>query len=153
MSDKTEAAKELIKKYGPNKVLDSMWAKYLAVTSKDELSVATSLVTSPEQLEAIQRRHLPANNEKDFLTIDWLRRRIAEVDDPVLKSYWAIDADGHTPALCAPAQCYRALINSVVAVSVQSNLQIGYGWKDEVHFISNYAQLLRDLQKLSLIHI
>ena len=129
----------------PNTVLDSLWARYLEAKSKNELTVAKSLVASPGELKAIHQRHSPSNNESDFLTIDWLRRRVDAVQDPALKSYFAIIADDYTPALCAPAHCYRALINSVIAVSVQSNLQIGYVLDGDVVYISNYAQLLRDL--------
>ncbi len=139
------SAKELTKSIVPNKILDSLWARYLTATSKEELSVAASIVASPAKLKEIQRHYAASNNERDFLTFEWLRRRVADVQDPALKSYFAIDADDITPALGAPADCYRALIDSVIAVSVQSNLQVGYMLKGERVIISNYAQLLRDL--------
>lgn len=145
MKRSVDAAKDLVKAAVPDKLLDPLWVRVLQAKSKSELTVAKSLVGSPEELEAIQRKHAPANNVEDFLTIGWLRRRVADVEDPALKSYFAVIADDIVPSLCAPAHCYRALINSVIAVSVQSNLEIGYATPDGVTFISNYAQLLRDL--------
>jgi|GEM_PF-1886475 len=140
-----DAAKSLAKAVVPDKILDSLWARYLEANSQDELAVAKSLVDSPKRLKAIQQHYLPSNNERDFFTIEWLSKRVAEVHNPALKSYFAVAADDTTPALCAPAHCYRALVDSVIAVSVQSNLRLGYTFKGEVVFISNYAQLLRDL--------
>lgn len=140
-----DAAKGFIKSVVPSKLLDQVWARFLQAKAKNELTVARSLIDSPKQLEAIHRRHGPANNERDFLTIDWLRRRVAEIEDPGLQSYFAVVADDTTPSLCAPSHCYRALIDSVIAVSVQSGLELGYMLKGNVVFISNYAQLLRDL--------
>lgn len=140
-----DKAKNLTKSAVPDEILDPLWGRILQAKSKSELTVAKSLVGSPEELEAIQSKHAPANNVADFLTIEWLRRRIAEVEDPALKSYFAIVSDDTVPSLCAPAHCYRALINSIIAVSVQSNLQIGYLVGGGVTFISNYAQLVRDL--------
>lgn len=145
MDNFVDSAKELTKSIVPNRVLDSLWARYLTATSKDEISVATSIVASPDKLEEIQRHYAASNNERDFLTFEWLRRRVAEVQDPALKSYFAIAADDIKPVLCAPTDCYRALIDSVIAVSVQSNLQLGYMFQGERVIISNYAQLLRDL--------
>ena len=153
MDDITETARTLIKKVVPSRILDSLWARYLTATSTAELTVASSLVDSPKRLEKIRRQHLPSNNERDFLTIDWLRKRVAEVDDPALKSYFAMVANDTTPALCAPSHCYQALINSVIAVSVQSNLQLGYTLKEDTVFISNYAQLLRDLHAKAAVEL
>lgn len=146
-------AKNVIRSVVPSKLLDAIWARYLQAKSKHELTVAKSLVTSPKELDAIHRQHLSSNNESNFLTIEWLRKRISQVQDPALRSYFAITADDITPSLCAPSHCYRALINSVIAVSVQSNLRIGYGSNGDVVYISNYAQLVRDLQSKSNVRL
>ena len=142
----SDTAKRVIKALVPEKLLHFAWSRFLHAKSKTELSVASSLVSSPSKLDAIQQQYSSHNNERDFLTIDWLKRRISEIDDPALKSYFSVVAIDVTPSLCAPARCYRALINSVVAVSVQSRLQIGYMSQGNIVFISNYGQLLRDIE-------
>ncbi len=148
-----DGAKQVTKAVFPRKLLDPLWARYVTATSAQEVSVAASLVASPDKLEEIQRHYAAANNERDFLTIDWLRRRVAGVQDPALKSYFAITADGYMPSLCAPSECYRALVDSIIAVSVQSNLQLGYMLEGQRVLISNYAQLLRDLLARPAIEI
>jgi len=141
MDGVADAGKALIKSVVPDKVLDTLWSRYLHTKSKHELTVAKSLVGSPDELEAIQLQHAASNNEKGFLTIDWLRKRIQDVQNPQLKSYFAAISEEVTPSLCAPDHCYRALIDSVITVSVQSNLRIGYveSETENVVYISNYA--------------
>ena len=139
-------AKDLTRAVVPKPILDDLWGRYLASKDQGEVSVATSIVDSPDKLAEIRRHYVASNNAPDFLKMSWLRRRIAEVGDPALKSYFAIAPDDETPSLCAPSHNYRALVDSVIAVAVQSNLQVAYVHEGTPIIVSNYSQLLRDIQ-------
>lgn len=125
----------------PNKVLHSLRARFPAETSAE----APTPSESPDEPEPIQRHRSPSNNSNDFLTIEWLRGRVAEIQDPALKTYFSITSDSGKPSLCASADSYQALIDSVIAVSGQSNLEIGYMLNRRRVVASDDAQLSRDL--------
>lgn len=88
---------------------------------------------------------LTPSNEHDFLTIEWLRSSVAEVGDASLQSYFAITPDGATPSLCAPAQSYDALIESVIAVTERANVELGYMSNRKRVVLSDRAQLSQEL--------
>ena len=80
----------------------------------------------------------------------WLRRQLAELVDPAPQSYFAIVPDGVTPSLCAPADSYRALVDAVIAVSIQANVRLGYRRKGKTEFISDQAQLAQEISSRPL---
>lgn len=145
MDDATIKAKRLIRENGPTKLLDSIWSKYRTVVPKKELGA--SVISSPERLLAIQREHAAANDEQDFLSFAWLRRRLAEVNELALQPYFAVIADDHVPAFGTLEENYRALIDAIITVSVRANVELGYWIHGRYVIDSDYGKLLDRLQE------
>ena len=60
-------AKDLTRAVVPKPILDDLWGRYLASKDQGEVSVATSIVDSPDKLAEIRRHYVASNNAPDFL--------------------------------------------------------------------------------------
>lgn len=141
-----DSAKGVVKSVVPTSVLNPLWERYLVATNHITTSVSTPGTALTPAAPGSSHRHDPATrNESDFLTIEWLRRHVAEAAEPELTSYFAIAPEDDAPSLCAPSQCYRALLDTVIAVIVRSNLQIGHSRRGEHLFVTDYDELIQEL--------
>lgn len=87
----------------------------------------------------------------DFLTFEWLGRRIAQDSAP--KSYFVITSDSAKPSLCAPTDSYQALIDSVIAAADQPNVEIGYMSKGQRVVTPDGAQLAQELASKPFVQV
>lgn len=125
-------AKKVTKAVVPDKILHPLWARYLAAKPGGEVALDLSQYGVPD-------------GAGDFFTVEWLRREVANIADPALTSYFAITPEGDLGSLCAPAHCYPALIDSVIAVSAEKNYGVGHMVDGKRMIASDHRLLAEEL--------
>lgn len=154
-----DGAKGVVKSVVPERVLTPLRERYLRATNQQGTAGSPTPVSAPGTAitpaapGSIHRHDPTTRDEPDFLTIGWLRRHVAEAADPGLTSYFAIIPEDDVPSLCAPSDSYRALLDTLVAVIVRSNLQIGHSVGGEHLLVSDYDELIRDLSSGQSVRI
>lgn len=143
-----ERAKKFTKAAVPDSILDPAYGGFLDAKAEFARGAAKPMSELPDWLEALQSQPAPTDLAGS-LTSGWLRAQIAELAGPDLTSYFFVEQADMAPSVVAPPASYLGLINTVIAISLRSNLQLAYvSANKRPVFETNYGKLIRDLEAL-----